>query len=107
MRYLVTMETIDSGEILGPAENAALLEDVVIPSLQTFSEWEKAGTIRGGLLAGRRGVAFIVDADSNEALSDMLGSLPVWGTAEVEVTPLESIDHRLNSLKAIAQQMRG
>ena len=93
MRYLVSMETVDTGEAPPPAEGAAFLEATVIPSLQALKELEDGGKIRGGVLGGRRGVAFIAEAASNEELGDMLRQLPVWGTAEVEITPLESFAH--------------
>ncbi len=93
MRYLVTMETVDSGEALSPAEQAAMLEATVIPSIQALKEMEAGGKLRGGTLSGRRGAAFIIDAASNEELSDLLQQLPVWGTAEVEITPLDSFEH--------------
>jgi hypothetical protein len=87
------METVDSGGPPAPAEQVAFLEAIVIPSLQALKASEDSGKIRGGGLSGRRGVAFVVDAASNEELGDMLRLLPVWGTAEVDVTPLESFEH--------------
>lgn len=53
MRYLVTMESVDSGETLPPAEQAAFLEGIVIPSLQALKDWEDGGKIRGALLAAQ------------------------------------------------------
>ncbi len=93
MRYLVIMESVDSGDTPPPAEGAAILETIVVPSLQTLKDWEDGGKIRGGTLTGRRGAAFVVDAASNEELGDLLQQLPVWGTAEVEITPLDSFAH--------------
>ena len=97
MRYLVIMESVDSGETPPPAEGAATLETIVVPSLQTLKDWEDGGKIRGGTLTGRRGAAFVVDAASNEELGDLLQQLPVWGTAEVEITPLDSFAHVVKS----------
>ncbi|MCH7483556.1 MAG: hypothetical protein IIA90_00225 [Chloroflexi bacterium] len=93
MRYLVTMESVDTGEASSPAEQAAFLEAIVVPSLQALKDWEDSGKIRGGALSGRRGAAFVVDAASNEELGDLVQQLPVWGTAEVEITPLVSFEH--------------
>lgn len=93
MRYLVIMESVDTGETPPPAEGAAFLETIVVPSLQMLKGWEDGGKIRGGTLSGRRGVAFVVDAASHEELSDLVQQLPVWGTAEVEITPLDSFEH--------------
>ena len=108
MRYLVTMESVDSGEMPPPAEQAAFLEAIVIPSLQALKDWEDGGKIRGGTLSGRRGAAFVVDAASNEELGDLVQQLPVWSTAEVEITPLDSFAHvvktageTVNMLKAM------
>ena len=55
MRYLVTMESVDSGDTPPPAEGAAILEAIVVPSLQTLKDWDDSGKIRGGTLTGRRG----------------------------------------------------
>ncbi len=46
MRYLVTTESVDSGETPPPAEQAAFLEAIVVPSLQALKEWEDGGRIR-------------------------------------------------------------
>jgi muconolactone delta-isomerase len=92
MRYLVIMESVDTGDTPPPAEGVVMLETIVAPSLQALKDWEDGGKIRG-TLTGRRGAAFVVDAASNEELGDLLQQLPVWGTAEVEITPLDSFAH--------------
>lgn len=93
MRYLVIKESVNTAETPPPAEFAAFIEAIVVPSLQTLNDWEDSGKIRGGTLSGRRGAAFVVDAASNEELGGLLQQLPVWGTAEVEITPLDSFAH--------------
>jgi muconolactone delta-isomerase len=106
MRFLVTMEHIDSGEPMAPHELAALLENVVLPSVKTLGEWEKAGKAKGGILAGRRGAAFVIDVDSHEQLSDMLRSVPIWGVSDIDIVPLESNDHRYKADGEMAKQMK-
>ena len=106
MRYLVIMETVDTGEMPPPAEFAAFIETVVVPSLQTLNDWEKSGKIRGGILSGRRGAAFVVDAASHEELSDMVQQLPVSGTAEIEITPLDSFEYRVKSAAETANMLK-
>jgi muconolactone delta-isomerase len=106
MRFLVTMEHIDTGEAPAPRELAALLQNVVLPSVKALGEWEKAGKAKGGILAGRRGAAFIIDVDSHEQLSDMLRSVPMWGVSDVDIVPLESIDHRYKVDGEMAKQLK-
>ncbi len=106
MRFLVTMEHIDSGEPAMPKEMAALLENAVLPSIKTLGEWQKAGKAMGGVLAGRRGAAFIVDADSHEQLGDLLRTLQIWGVCDIDIVPLESFDHRLKVDGEMAKQLK-
>jgi hypothetical protein len=106
MRYLVHIESIDSGENMAPRQVAALLEDIVIPTMKVLVEWEKMGKATGGILSGRRGAAFVIDAASNEELSDLLRGLPVWGFSEVEITPLDSAEHRIEAETATAQILK-
>jgi muconolactone delta-isomerase len=106
MRYLVQIESIDSGENMPPRQVAALLEDIVIPTMKVLVEWEKMSKAKGGILSGRRGAAFVIDAASNEELSDLLRGLPVWGFSEVEITPLDSAEHRIQAETQAAQMMK-
>jgi len=106
MRFLVTMEHIDTGEAPPPREMGAFLENIVLPSVKILGEWEKAGKAKGGILAGRRGAAFILDVDSHEQLSDMLRSVPIWGVSDIDIVPLESIDHRYKTDGETAKQLK-
>ena len=106
MRYLVIMESVDTGDTPPPAEGAVILETIVSPSLQALKDWDDSGKIRGGVLTGRRGAAFVVDAASNEELSDLLQQLAVWGTAEVEITPLDSFAHAAKATAETANMLK-
>ena len=106
MRYLVIMESVETGDTPPPEEGVAILESIVLPSLQTLADWEDSGKIRGGGLTGRRGGAFVIDAASNEELGDLLQQLPVWGTADVQVTPLDSFAHGVESTSEIVKMLK-
>ena len=63
--------------------------------------------LRGsGLEIGARAGAFVVRAESNEAVTRMLLSLPAWGVWEWDVTPLESFGHRAELEKKTIARMR-
>jgi muconolactone delta-isomerase len=106
MRYLVHVESIDAGEQMPPRQVAALIEEVIIPTMKVLVEWEKMGKARGGILSGRRGAAFVIDAASNEELSDLLRALPVWGFSEVDITPLDSAEHRIEAETQTAKMLK-
>jgi hypothetical protein len=106
MRYLVTIESVDDGQMNPPAEQAAFLESIVVPTLKMLKGWEDAGKVRGGILSGRRGAAFIADAASNEELSDIIRQLPVWGISEVAITPLDDLGHMLAQTEETARMLK-
>ena len=90
MRFLVTGKYIETGALLPPEHLGPLAQNVILPSLQTLAKWEQEGKIKGGVLAGERAGVFIVEADSHEALGELLASLPFWGIIKWHVTPLQS-----------------
>jgi len=96
MRYLVIMETAENPVPMSPADSVRHLETRVLPNHEQSIKLEKEGTIRGGCLVGRRGSAFVVEASSNDELSQLLRAFPLWGLQMVEVTPLESFESRLS-----------
>lgn len=93
MRYLV----IGSG---GPGfasveEAVEILSNIVLPNFSQLIELEKKKKIiAGGLPVGDRSFVFIVEAESNDELDKMLRQLPMWGTLDWEVTPLQTFNER-------------
>ena len=90
-----------------PAEVAGFIERVIHPSLEALEKLMQEKKFTGGLYAGVRGGAFIVDASSHEEVSKILRGLPFWGVLKWQVTPLQSprsaIEHdrpRLQEMKA-------
>lgn len=96
MKYLVMMELIGTPPVASPQDLVRWLEQMVIPSEEAVIKLESEGKIlAGGDLSGRRGMAVIMEAASNEELSQLLNDLPEWPLLKVDVTPLESFEGRL------------
>jgi muconolactone delta-isomerase len=59
------------------------------------AELEEAGTfMAGGVFAGSRASAVIVEAGSHEELSRLLQSLPFWSLMKMNITPIQSFADR-------------
>jgi muconolactone delta-isomerase len=94
MRYLVTLSYIDPGPLLPAQQVSGLIKTQSSSSLEALARLESEGKIRGGIWAGARGGAFILDAESNEEVDQTLLGLPGWDVWKVEVTPLLSFETR-------------
>jgi hypothetical protein len=106
-RFLVRMDLIDPGPLLSPQDVVGLLEGLVIPSLTSLAEMDKQGVLVGGLEAGGRNGFFIVEAESNHALSNMLANLPFWGIVRWHTTPLESFEERIGIARRHVEHLSG
>ena len=82
MRFLVIGELIEPGPSVPPEQLAGIIEQLAVPSLRMLGEWEAQGAGRGG--------AFVIDAESSEALGRLMASLPFWRIMKWDVRPLES-----------------
>lgn len=106
MRYLVTMESIETG-LLPPQQMAQLLERAIIPSLEALARLEAERKIlAGGGFAGARAGVAIIEAESNEELSRTLSSLPFWGLMKVEVTPLQTFEEKAAEARQNLERLR-
>ena len=105
--YLVKGEYVDPGPLLPPDQLTGLLENLIFPSFEAMMKLEKEKKIlAGGLLAGKRAVAFILEAKSNEEASQLVHDLPFWGILKWEVTPLERFDFRLKEDKKFLEELK-
>ena len=87
MLYLVESEFIETGA----PPNPEFMEQIIISSVDALIKMEEEGRILGGgSPVGIKGGAFIIDAESNEALTRTLMSLPIWGVLDWNVTPMTS-----------------
>lgn len=105
MKYLV----IGSG---GPGfasqeEAIKVLKETVLPSFDQLIALEKKKKIlAGGLPVGDRAFVFIVDAPSNEELDQMLRKLPMWGSLDWEVSPLQTFSARAAQERSIIKELK-
>ena len=80
---------------------------MVKPEEKAAIKMEKEGKIlAGGDLSGRKGWAFIMEAASNEQLSQLLSSIPEWPFLKVDVTPLDSFEERVAQMRQELEQMK-
>jgi hypothetical protein len=106
-RYLVTGEFVDPGALLPPQQLAQLIEKLVLPSFEAMAKLEeKKKILGGGLFAGARAGAFILDVASNSEVNQILQGLPFWGLVKWTVTPLQEYRERAADEKKAIEQMK-
>jgi len=78
MRFLVTIDGSDMGVGMPPERLVQQIDQMVIPSHEQLAQWEQEGRIHGGGYTAARGGVFMIDADSSEAVDQLISSLPYW-----------------------------
>lgn len=107
MHYLVKGEFIE--EMLAgknPEESAVFSQRVIKPSLEALSKLAEEKKVLGGVTAGAREAAFIIDVDSNAEVGSLLRSLPFWGAMRWTVSPLQSFQSAADQDHEAIQAMR-
>jgi len=92
-QYLVTMD-IESADPLLPIDQLArVVRKAILPSLEALRELQAQGkVVTGGYPIGDRFMVFVVEADSEEHLQQMLKEVPLYGMAKTKVRLLEGFD---------------
>lgn len=91
MRYLVTIENIETDAPRSPQQMNQLLEQAIIPTLEDCTKLEaEQRLLSGGVAVGSGHTMLIVEVTSTEELNRFVQSLPAWGRLKVAVTPLQS-----------------
>ncbi len=107
MRYLVTGAYVEPGPLLPPDKVVQMVENVVLPSLQSLAQMESDGkVIAGGIHAGARVGTMIVEAGSHEEVDQLIGRLPFWGLLRWTVTPLVSFGDRAQWEGELVKQLK-
>jgi hypothetical protein len=105
MRYLVNGSTGPTSPM--NEDMIELLEHFILPGFEALKRLESENRIlAGGIPVSERAVVFIIDAQSNEELDQILRGLPFWSILEWQVTPLQSFDGRAFHERKILQQLR-
>jgi len=107
MQYLVHMRLTTSGRPVTPADGAAFIEQVILPTLELCTKLQdEKKIVAGGPLSGAIALALIVNADSARELDDLISSLPVWPRMETDVTPLTTFEGRALMVRQRLEQLR-
>ena len=78
---------------------------MVIPSLEMWGQWENEGIIKGGVFAGERAGAFVLEAASHEEVGERLSSLPFWGMIKWSVRPMQSARSAAERERKVIKQL--
>ena len=105
MRYLVTAKTVESGPMVPPQQVAGMIRTAVLPTIEALARLESEGKVRGGVVAGARAGAFVLDADSHDEANQILMGLPNWGFSQIELTPLQSFESRLEQTRQVLERL--
>ena len=100
MLYLVTTDHF-GGPPPPPDQMEALLQTVGA-SMEMLDGLLGSGKIvAGGVPAGQKRHVFIVDAESNDEVTELVHSIPLWIVHQWEITPLESWSDHLAFVRTI------
>lgn len=107
MLYLVKGEMVEENVAGKPQEEVIRwIEKVVYPSLELLEKATQEKKITGGVIAGERIGAWIMDASSNEEVGKFLRSLPFWGAMKWTVVPIQSFRSSMEQDKEAFRQTR-
>lgn len=107
MFFLVKAELVETGPLMPPDRLVPFIEKDVLPSLETLSRWEEQGKAKGGVFAGQRAGAFVLEAASTEEVGELLSSLPFWHALRWDVIPLQSTRSTIERERKVLAQVRG
>jgi hypothetical protein len=94
MKYLVQIDYVDPGPLLAPAQLAAMVENAVLPAVETLMKLEADKKVTGGVVCGARALAFVLEAESHQEADQFAQSLPFWGITKFTMTPLTTFKDR-------------
>jgi muconolactone delta-isomerase len=106
MRFLVTIDGSDVGVGTPPEQLIQVQDQRIIPGVEKLTQWEQEGRIHGGGYTAARGAVFIIEADSNDEVDQLVTSLPHWGLVKVDVKPLITMSYMLERIYVMRQRLQ-
>ncbi len=104
MLYLVTTDSASIAQI-PPQQLSQIIEQQVIPSLEALNKLlAEKKILAGGAVAGQRAHTFIVEAATNDEVTELVQSLPLWPYHNWNVTPLESWEHHTAFIRGVMEK---
>jgi hypothetical protein len=101
---LVEFEAAQAGTPTSREQKIEQLEKLVIPTLEKLG---KDGKIRtGGVVVGTLTGTFVVEANSEDEVNELVRALPAQGIMQWKVTQLETFAQRADLEKKVAQGLR-
>jgi muconolactone delta-isomerase len=92
-QYLVTMDLVRADPLLPLDRLAGLLREAILPSVESLIDLKSQGTIvTGGYPMGHQSIVFVMQAESEEELYEILKNLPLWTQVEARATPLQRFE---------------
>jgi hypothetical protein len=92
-QYLVTMNIESADPLLPIDELVRVVRKSILPSLEALRNLQARGkVVTGGYPIGDRFMVFVVEADSEEQLWEMLEDVPLSGMAKTKVRLLQGFD---------------
>ena len=93
VQYLVTMDIESADPLLPIDELVRVVRKSILPSLEALRNLQARGkVVTGGYPIGDRFMVFVVEADSEEHLWEMLEDVPLSGKAKTKVRLLQGFD---------------
>jgi hypothetical protein len=92
-QYLVTMDMVTADPLLPIDQLLGAIQESVLPSAEGLIELEaQRKVVTGGYPVEQRAIVFIMEADSEKELYEIMESLPFTEVAQARVTPLKSFE---------------
>jgi hypothetical protein len=106
MLFLVELDHVKSGIMLGPEAGRAFIEQIIFPTLARAEQLvAEKKILAGGPVLGRVALRFIVEANSLQDVDRIITSLPLWPDADMRVTPLMAFTDRRKHVQTLLENL--